>query len=621
LWNGKLREENQVSARPDTNTNIDNNATPDAVVAAALSFVGDSWGVNACWNLANSIATQAGAALPATSDTLGVPGVASGEWVVAFNGPAGQTGNWQSMLAPGDVVVYMNSPTSGHITTVVSGYGSSAELVDNIQWFYANGQPANASSTPGDIIVSAPFSGSAEFASALPGSVVVYELNCPVITVTAPTSSVGASGTHLLAPLFTATNPVASQAVTEYQIYDIGTGGATADVFEIGNTPESAQSAANALTLSAAQMASAELIAGSSPGTDTVEVRASNGEYWGDWASFTINITAASPSVAAPIGTATSIASLSSSSFTATVQETVAASSLVTIGNSTGDNISQYSFEDAGGNGHFTLAGLVEPNGQAFTVSANELNSVQYIAGSAAGTDTLTVDAYDATANIWLPAASVSAVTAASVPFTNVADVTEAVYIGYFGRAGDPTGESYWLEALNSGTFTQNDMAASFAVQPEATGLYAFLANPSNATLAQIDTFIDSVFQNVFNRAVDANGLAYWQSQLQASLGNPQAVSAFIVNVISGAQGADATTISNKVTVADYLTQTLITADVGFTSSADALAHTAIASVTSDSSTVLAAESTINSWLAAQSSATSVALIGLSHASATSSIG
>ena len=76
--------------------------------------------------------------------------------------------------------------------------------------------------------------------------------------------------------------------------------------------------------------------------------------------------------------------------------------------------------------------------------------------------------------------------------------------------------------------------------------------------------------------------------------GNPQVVAAFILNVISGALGSDQTTIANKVTVADYFTQELNSAVLSFTSSADSLAHSAIASVTSVASTVLAAEATIH---------------------------
>lgn len=72
------------------------------------------------------------------------------------------------------------------------------------------------------------------------------------------------------------------------------------------------------------------------------------------------------------------------------------------------------------------------------------------------------------------------------------------------------------------------------------------LASPSSANQAQITSFIQSVYADLFNRAADAAGLAYWENYLTAKIGIPQAVGAFILNVISGAQRTDQTTITNK---------------------------------------------------------------------------
>jgi ELWxxDGT repeat protein len=306
---------------------------------------------------------------------------------------------------------------------------------------------------------------------------------------------------------------------------------------------------------------------------------------------------------------------LNVSSFTIGVQQSVPVSSFFTITNPTGDSITEYSFEDnGGGSGHFTVGGSVEFfSGQPFTITANNLSSVEYVGGVSAGTDTITLDAYDATAGAWLPAVSLNAVTMAPFPLVNASDVTEGVYIGYFGRAGDPGGDSYWLNQLASGKISETGMATSFSAQPEAIAEYPFLANPSTATQAQIGSFIDAVYEDLFDRLPDSGGLAYWQNVLTTNLGNPQGVGAFILNVISGAQDIDQTTISNKVTVADYFTQELSSDGISFSSSADSLAHSAIASVTSDHSTVLAAESTINIFVAAQSAGAQVALVGASH--------
>jgi Domain of unknown function (DUF4214) len=123
--------------------------------------------------------------------------------------------------------------------------------------------------------------------------------------------------------------------------------------------------------------------------------------------------------------------------------------------------------------------------------------------------------------------------------------------------------------------------------------------NPLGATQTQIATFIGSVYQDLFNRSPDIHGLAYWTNFLNSNLGSPQAVGSFIFDVIYGAQnsvaGLDQTTIHNKIAVADWLTNAFALAGIenfggGIPSSANTLAHTSIASVTSDPTSVTSGE-------------------------------
>lgn len=116
------------------------------------------------------------------------------------------------------------------------------------------------------------------------------------------------------------------------------------------------------------------------------------------------------------------------------------------------------------------------------------------------------------------------------------------IYIGYFNRAPDPAGLSYWVGQLSSGV-SPIAIADSFARQPEALSSYSYLAN---SAISAPDSFLTSVYNNLFNRAPDAAGLAYWNSELSA--GKP--VGRMIVDIISGAQGADKTIIDNKVALA-----------------------------------------------------------------------
>ena len=136
----------------------------------------------------------------------------------------------------------------------------------------------------------------------------------------------------------------------------------------------------------------------------------------------------------------------------------------------------------------------------------------------------------------------------------------EAVYIGYFGRAGDYPGAAYWTAAMNSG-FTLSQTGASFFVQLETIGLYKFAAdynaNPNGPfTSDEIVAFITSIYQQAFNRPPDSAGLAYWETYLITHIAQgPAVVGAFIVAVLNGAVDVpggtqDKTTLLNKITVA-----------------------------------------------------------------------
>ena len=105
---------------------------------------------------------------------------------------------------------------------------------------------------------------------------------------------------------------------------------------------------------------------------------------------------------------------------------------------------------------------------------------------------------------------------------------------------------------LNAGTTTLAQIAASFAVQPEATSKYPFLANPN---ISDPGAFVDQVYQNSFNHPADAAGKAYSVAQLQtAAQGNPSAIGSMILNIISGATGTEPAIITNKVDVAQDFT-------------------------------------------------------------------
>jgi hypothetical protein len=159
-------------------------ATPDGIAAVAEKYVGDAWNEDGCWVLASTIAAESGAALPVQSTALEIAGKPNGEWMVAYNGPVSSNSNWQSLVHTGDVVAFVPAGGGGHITTCVSGSGSTAELIDNITYENYNGTIENSANdgSSSDIVVEAPHPASQEFAGANPADVVIYQLDTPVVT-------------------------------------------------------------------------------------------------------------------------------------------------------------------------------------------------------------------------------------------------------------------------------------------------------------------------------------------------------------------------------------------------------------------------------------------------------
>ncbi|HTB44391.1 MAG TPA: putative Ig domain-containing protein [Acetobacteraceae bacterium] len=279
-----------VVTRPGYTSPVPSQATPDSIASAAKSFIGQAWNEDGCWVLASTISAEAGASLPVQSTLIGLPGQANGEWIVAFNGPAGQSGNWENMVTAGEMIVIGTPGGGGHITTCVSGSGSTAMLVDNIEYVNGSGQvqnPANDGSSA-DIIVSAPHLASQEWAGVAASSVVIYELDTPIVTTDVASDSLACLASLPLGSLFSATDP-ANKTITSWQAYDT----ATSNFLVLGGVDYSDHSSGDALT--AATLSSLSLLAGSTVTTDTLEVRAYNGSYWGDWEALSVAITATAP--------------------------------------------------------------------------------------------------------------------------------------------------------------------------------------------------------------------------------------------------------------------------------------------------------------------------------------
>lgn len=131
---------------------------------------------------------------------------------------------------------------------------------------------------------------------------------------------------------------------------------------------------------------------------------------------------------------------------------------------------------------------------------------------------------------------------AASAYFNTV----QKLYIAYYQRPADPAGLLYWAQRLDAAGGSLVGIINAFATSAESQALYGTI----NANT--IDTFIDSVYQALFNRAPDAAGKAFYKNGF---LNGTFTAGNIALDILNGAQGDDAVAIQNKVTVASRFTE------------------------------------------------------------------
>lgn len=178
-------------------------------------------------------------------------------------------------------------------------------------------------------------------------------------------------------------------------------------------------------------------------------------------------------------------------------------------------------------------------------------------------------------------------------------DAIVALYAGYFNRAPDPAGLQFWIDQIDGGR-EFNTIAADFAASPEATALYPYLTTPD---VASPSTFITNVYQNLFNRAPDAEGLQFWTDVLNEG---SVSVADMIEAIINGAVDApdatpptfDASTLENKIEVGrDFAADAANTTGFVFDDAAKSAAIDVIDGVTNDDATVDAAKAETDAFL------------------------
>ncbi len=181
------------------------------------------------------------------------------------------------------------------------------------------------------------------------------------------------------------------------------------------------------------------------------------------------------------------------------------------------------------------------------------------------------------------------------------AELVAQVYVGFYDRAPDPVGLQYWVGRLEAGVSIQ-DIGDSFAASPEASATYPFFKFPD---LLSQDDFLAQVYQNVFGRAIDADGLEYYSGRMTAGESAGSVVASILGNAASNEGSPDQAFLQNKVDAGLHWALTaastnanIYEADGSLVASASAGAQAALDGITADPATVEAANAATDAFFA-----------------------
>jgi hypothetical protein len=192
---------------------------------------------------------------------------------------------------------------------------------------------------------------------------------------------------HALAAagLFSATD-ANGDAIEAYQLYDPTEDGGHWTI------DGQAQPGQQFITLTAADLPQVSYTAGESPGTETLWVRAYDGQAWSWWTSWQM-VTCVNEAPTVIPAAATQIIAAGDS---------LAAQSLFSTRDANDDAIGAYQLYDEGpGGGSWRIDGQAQPGQHFITVSAAELSTAEYVGGPGPGTEAVWVRAYDGDAWSW----------------------------------------------------------------------------------------------------------------------------------------------------------------------------------------------------------------------------
>lgn len=125
---------------------------------------------------------------------------------------------------------------------------------------------------------------------------------------------------------------------------------------------------------------------------------------------------------------------------------------------------------------------------------------------------------------------------------TDYKNEVQKLYVAYFSRPADAGGLAYWSNLLATNPSGYQVISASFASSQEYHDAYAGMDNSAT---------VNAVYEHLFNRPAEAQGLSYWVDLLNQ---HKITIDNVVTQIAAGAQGSDKFSYDAKVAVAGAFT-------------------------------------------------------------------
>lgn len=137
--------------------------------------------------------------------------------------------------------------------------------------------------------------------------------------------------------------------------------------------------------------------------------------------------------------------------------------------------------------------------------------------------------------------------------------LTQSLYVGFFGRPADVSGLEYWSKIFSAKVLPQDFPAwiAGYGVNPDITSVLDAMVNSVESQDLYVSnnaSYINAVYANGFNRYAEASGREFWGGLIdRRTITRAQAV----LSIFGGAQGGDAQILVKKAQAAAIFTNLL----------------------------------------------------------------